>query len=246
MPADRVPPRASPPRGANCFSCPTRETSEWCALPDEDLRLVNQAKVTNVYEPGQVIYYQGNPCLGIHCLETGLVALRKSDGKGNKLIARLFHGGETMGYLAYFAGTGYTGTAEALAPTRVCFIERSTIRTLLERNPLLGHRFLARISANLQDAEAARLTAAGLPLRAQLAHLLLVFKDRFGSVGEDGALRIALPLARRDLAAMLGARPESLSRALRQLENDGVARFEGRAVVIPDLDALIDELEHAG
>jgi hypothetical protein len=45
---------------------------------------------------------------------------------------------------------------------------------------------------------------------------------------------------------MLGARPESLSRAIRELSDAGVAVFEGRDVMIPDLDALIDEVEQAG
>lgn len=243
MASDRPLPRAGTPRAGNCFTCDSRESSEWCVLPDEDLRILNQAKVTNVYEPGQVVFYQGNPCLGIHCLESGLVGLRKTDDRGNTLIARLFHGGETMGYLAYFAETGYTGTAEALAPTRVCFVDRATVRALLERNPLLGHRFLVRIATNLQQAEDARLANVALPLRAQVAHLLLVFKERFGSMAEDGTLTIGLPVARRDLAAMLGTRPESLSRALRQLGDDGVARVDGRRVIVPDLDALIDELE---
>ncbi len=240
---DRTVPRPGLPRAGNCFTCDSRESSEWCVLPDEDLRILNQAKITNVYEPGQVVFYQGNPCLGIHCLESGLCGLRKTDDRGNTWIARLFHGGETMGYLAYFAERGYTGTAEALAPTRICFVDRATVRLLLERNPLLGHKFLVRIAENLAQAEDGRMAAATLPLRAQVAHLLLVFKERFGTVAEDGTLHIELPVPRRDLAAMLGARPESLSRALRQLEDDGVARFDGRRVAVADLDALIDELE---
>jgi hypothetical protein len=41
---------------------------------------------------------------------------------------------------------------------------------------------------------------------------------------------------------MLGARPESLSRLIRDFENEGVAQFGTRQVVVPDLDALLDEL----
>jgi CRP-like cAMP-binding protein len=231
------------PRASNCFSCPVRGLTEWADLAEDDLRQLNQARISNTYELGQTIFYQGNPCLGIHCLESGLVALRKTDARGNSVIARLFHEGQTMGYLAYFGGRGYTGTAEALTSCRVCFIDRAAVRAILERNPAVGHRFLGRIADNLQEAEDKRLQAVGLPLRAQVSHLLLVLKDRFATVAEDGSLTLDLPLARRDVAAMLGARPESLSRAIRQLSDAGVARFEGRRVTIPDLDALIDEVE---
>jgi hypothetical protein len=44
---------------------------------------------------------------------------------------------------------------------------------------------------------------------------------------------------------MLGTRPESLSRLIRDLETDGVAHFGSRQIVVPDLDALLDELERA-
>lgn len=231
------------PARPNCLACALRSGTEWGELGDEDVRLLHQSKVSNVFEPGQVIFYQGHPCLGIHCLEDGLVALRKTDVHGNTVIARLFHAGQTLGYLAYFAGRGYSGTAEALTRCRVCFVERAAVRTLLERCPAVGHRFLGRIADNLEEAEDKRLSALALPLRAQVAHLLLTLKDRFASASEDGTLTLELPLSRRDIAAMLGARPESLSRAVRQLEDEGIARFSGRTVTIPDLDALIDEIE---
>ena len=45
------------------------------------------------------------------------------------------------------------------------------------------------------------------------------------------------------IACLVGVRPESLSRGIRQLEAAGVAHFRGKRVVVPDLDALLDEIE---
>ena len=230
----------------NCFACQTRDRTEWCHLSEGDLAFLNRHKISNEYRPGQVIFYQDNPCLGIHCIEQGTVALRKRGDDGQELVARLFHAGDTLGYLAYFAETGYTGTAVAVSAARVCFIDRTAVRDLLERNPGLGLAFLRRTAENLKDAEDTRLREFAMPLRVRLAHLLLVFKDRFGSVSDDGTIAIDLPLSRQDIAAMLGVRPESLSRAIRQLEEAGCARFARRRVLVPDLDLLFDQLEEAG
>jgi len=230
----------------NCFACQARERTEWCRLSETDLAFLNRHKIANEYQPGQVIFYQGNPCLGIHCIEQGTVALRKTSDDGQQLVARLFHAGDTLGYLAYFAETGYTGTAVAITPARVCFVERTAVRELLQRNPNLGMAFLRRTAGNLRDAEDARLRDVAMPLRMRLAHLLLVFKDRFGTAADDGTISIELPLSRQDIAAMLGVRPESLSRAIRQLEQAGAARFSRREVKVADLDLLFDQLEGAG
>ncbi|RMG45915.1 MAG: Crp/Fnr family transcriptional regulator [Acidobacteria bacterium] len=230
-------------RKTSCFACQSRARSEWCELKDDDLALLNQAKTANLYAPGQVIFYQGNPCLGIYCVEEGTVALRKSDAHGHSVISRLYHTGSTMGYLEYFAGEPYSGTAEALVPSRICFIDRAAVRRLLEHNPNLGFRFLRRLATDLRDAEQTKLDLVALPLRARLAHLLLVLKERFGEVDEDGSISIELPISRQDIAALLGVRPESVSRSIRQLEQDRVAKFHGRTVIVPDLDPLLDELE---
>ena len=230
-------------RSISCMSCPVKGRTDWCVLGEDDLRLVSKAKICNTYEPGQVIFYQGNPCLGIHCIEEGTVALRKTDGRGHAMLARLFHAGDTIGYLAYFSERGYTGTAEALSFCRVCFIDRAAVRTLLGRNPQLGVSFLGRVADNLKEAEDSKLQIVSVPLRARVAHLLLGFKDRFGRATENGGLVIELPLSRSDMAAMVGARPESISRVIRSLTQRRIALFDGRTVRVPDLDLLLDVCE---
>ncbi len=230
-------------RAVTCFACGGRERSEWCDLDGPDLRLLNQVKVCNQYLPGQTIFYQGNPCLGLYCIESGTVAIRKTDASGNSVIVRLAHAGDTLGYRSFFAGEPYRGSADALVPTRVCFVDRAALRQLLERNPVVGYSFLKHMARDLEEAEEAKLHAAALPVRARLAHLLLVLKERFGHAAPDGTLHIELPLSRQDMAAMVGTRPETIARAVRGFEEDHVAHFQGRAVVVPDLDRLLDELE---
>jgi CRP/FNR family transcriptional regulator len=227
----------------SCFTCQSRNRSDWCTLTDDEMKVLSGHKVGNSYAPGQVIFYEGNACLGIHCIEGGSVALKKADGAGEPVVMGLRGPGDTLGYLAYFSGRGYSSTAVALTDSRICFIDRAVVRTLLQRNPSLGLGFLRKMADQVTEAERDRVRSMTLPLRARVAHLLLVLKDRSATVDDKGSIVIDLPLPRRDLAAMVGARPESLSRVLRDLEEDGVARFAPRQAVIPDLDALLDEVE---
>jgi CRP-like cAMP-binding protein len=86
------------------------------------------------------------------------------------------------------------------------------------------------------DAAAHRAVWAGYRARARRIEamisgdvdqrLLAVVADlaeRFGTVVGSGSF-VALPLRRRDLAAMVGAKPETASRVLSRLEKEGVLR----------------------
>ena len=227
----------------SCFECQSRHRTEWSALEAADLEMLERAKTCNRYEPGQVVFYEGNACLGIHCVESGSIKLRRSGPKGDDVVVGLAGPGATLGYLAYFGDRGYTTTAEALTACRICFIDRAAVSALIQRSPAVGLAFLKRLSDDVDRSEQERVKALALPLRARAAHLLLVLKDRSAHADDEGRLTIELPLSRRDLAAMLGTRPESLSRLIRDFAADGVAVFGPREVVVPDLDVLLDELE---
>ena len=75
------------------------------------------------------------------------------------------------------------------------------------------------MAKDLEATEEALLHASALPVRARLAHLLLVLKDRYGTVDDTGELQIQLPLSRQDMAAMIGTRAETIARAVRSLED---------------------------
>jgi CRP/FNR family transcriptional regulator len=124
----------------------------------------------------------------------------------------------------------------------VCFIKKPLVRELIKQNPELGLEFLQRASRTLGDAEEKFFENVTLSIRARLCHLLLIFKDHYGTTSENGEVSFDLPLSRQDLAALIGARPEAMSRIIKKIDDDGVVLFSGRTVKIPQIDRLADEL----
>lgn len=227
----------------SCLTCETRGQTEWCVLAPADLKLIDESKITRKYLPGDVIYHQGAPCAGVFCIQSGLVGLRKVDAEGHSVLVRLAHGGDTIGYRTFLAGEEHQLGAEALKPSTLCFIPQAMVRKFLDTNPSLGLRFLQHTVRDLEETEDKFLQSATLDLKARVAHLLLVFKDRFSRPDADGMLVLDLPISRQDMAAMIGVRPETMSRAIRKFEDDGIAFFSGRQVRVPDLSVLIDQLQ---
>jgi CRP-like cAMP-binding protein len=191
------------------------------------------------------LFHEGTPCLGLFCLQRGTVALRRPRASGKPALVSLVEPGQTLGYRAFFSGEHHGVSAVALTECRVCFVDRGTVAQLLERDAGLCWRFLRSLAHDSEHAEDALVRSHSLDLRARLVHLLLSLKAAHGQVDDDGNLVIELPLSREDVASLIGARPESLSRAIRALDSEGIARFVGRKVIVADLDLLIDELEPA-
>lgn len=221
------------------MACPGRASSVWRDLERVQVAALDRVKVTSAYRPGEVIHHQGTACLGLHCVVSGTVALRRVDAQGDAMIERLVHEGQTLGLTTLFGGETYPQSAVALTPTRVCFVERACVQRVLDEAPALGRRFLRRLAEDLRAADDERLRAATRSVRERVARLILDFADRYGVEAPDGALRFELPLARQDMAALLCVRAESIARALRALSDEGVARFDGRDVTVPSLDQLL-------
>lgn len=231
---------------ADCFTCQARDRAEWCALSDKELKRLNESKNVREYLPGEVLFHQGDSCNGIYCFDAGMVGIRKIDADGNSVLLGLVYPGDTIGYRALLAGTDHLVSAEAIKPTTICFIERSTVTALLNENPALGLQFLRHAAEEVNEAEEKFLQSVTLSVRARFAHLLLILRERYSTSANEEAFSLELPLSRQDLAAMIGVRPETMSRTIRQFEDDGVAHFSGRTVHVPLVANLLDEVEPEG
>ncbi|MCG8509742.1 MAG: Crp/Fnr family transcriptional regulator [Rhodospirillales bacterium] len=232
----------NPDLTGTCLNARLRTQSEWNVLTPAEIGLFNRKVVCRTYKAGQCIFGQGDICRGLYLVEHGLVAVRKVDEDGLSAIVRLAHQGDTLGYRPLLAKENHRATAEVIQDAKICFVDAATMHRLLFSNPRLGMRFLENTARAFGDAEDRLFQVAALSLRTRIIHILVLLRQQYGRVGKDGTLLLELPMSRRDLAEMIGARPESVSRTLREIKNDGLIRISGRKVGIDQFDRLVDEL----
>ncbi len=220
-----------------------RTQNDWRVLTPEQVELLAAGQRSRAYGSGEPLFTMGAVSRGVYCVCSGTVAVRRLDAHGNSVLLQLAYPGDTLGYTAFLTGEPHTTAAEAVGPTTVCLIDKSTVGALLEDNPALGLQFLRRTADHLDEAQDRLVQNATLSNRAKFAHLLLVLMDRFGQRHGDGARTMDLPVSRRDLASMIGTRHETLSRIITRMEEDGVAQFSGRSVHVPQIDSLLEEIQ---
>ena len=66
--------------------------------------------------------------------------------------------------------------------------------------------------------------------------------ERSGSYDPDVGHCFEIPIARQDIAALVGTTPETISRTIRRLEKARIVSFKGNNVVIPDLEVVFREI----
>ena len=226
-----------------CATCPTRRSAEWNAVDDVAIGLLNRAKAPRIYQRGELIFAQGDECEGIFCVEQGTVALRRVDRDGNVALVNLIHAGLTLGLRSYFSETPRQASAEALETCSICFIPSEAVESLLNSNAGLCRSFLKHVALDLGAAHRALLQKDALPVRNRTALLLLYLHDHYNPTANGDSFRV--PLTRQDMAELIGTRPETVTRALHQMQEEGLLATSGRTVEIPSLAAMRRVAEEA-
>lgn len=221
-----------------CFACTCRDRSSWHVLDDAELERLDRARRTRVCEPGEVLFEQGDQERCVYCVKSGTIAERRLDGDGNAALLDLSYASDLVGYRSYLTGAEHSTSAEALGPATVCVIDGAAVDAAMAASPELTRDLLRRQAREFEQAQEKIFRSATLSNRDRLLQLLHDLLQRHGRADAHGSCRIDLPLSRRDLASMIGVRHETLSRIMGRLEDEGLARFSGRHVTVPNIRAL--------
>ncbi|MEU3094973.1 Crp/Fnr family transcriptional regulator [Streptomyces sp. NPDC006967] len=204
----------------------------FAGLPEAAQRRVASAAVTRPYRRDERVYGPGDRT-GLFIVHSGLVKVYRLTETGNEQLIRLMAPGDFLGETALLADTITDHFAVALQPSELCVIDRTRFTRLLGQHPAVAVQMLRTVSARLDAAEEMVSALSGKSVRQRLAQQLLHLADEAGGAG------FLLPTTKRELASYLGTTPETLSRRLGALEEDGVIRLgPGRRIEVLDPEAL--------
>ncbi len=224
------------------MECSALSTTEWGVLGECGLASVSKGKHMVTYEPGESLYSQGDPGNGIYCIQSGLVGSRRIDINGNSVLIRLSTAGSTVGYRTFLTREAHANSAEALTTCVLCYIARPNVEKLLKANPLLGERFLQHFVDDATETENDYVRSMTMGIKSRFLHIMLVFYERHGYLDENGNAIVELPVKRGELADMVGARPESISRLIDKLQTDEVMWFNDRRVQFSDVNEVLQQV----
>lgn len=214
-----------------------------------DAAMLERSTLVRNFERGEKIFSEGDPAGGLYCIRGGVALVSYKDALRAERALRMVGPGDLVGYRSLFAEEPHITTAEALTACHICFFPKTTIMRLTDTYPMFSRSLFRKLARDQGSRNGFFVREQHLPIRLRFVHFLRMMGTRYGTVGDSGSIRVKLPMMRRQIASLLSARPESVARAITELEREGLAVFDGRNVTIPDPDALyriIDDVAELG
>ena len=215
----------------------------FATLPDDDLRRVAAIAVLRRYAKKEAIFREGDRADGFFVISSGKVKVFKLSDGGKEQVLHVLESGQSFAEAAIFEGGDFPAHAEALADSEILLLPKRAFIDLLEKNPKVALRMLASLSKWLK-----RMTdlVESLSLKDVETRLVFYLSEELKARGiplKDGA-ELELPIGKNVLASRLGTVPETFSRTLKKLQDDGLIDVRGKRIRIVSAGSLFSILPH--
>ena len=203
--------------------------------PDDFQRLADGVGVVTL-DKGAILFHRGDNAEFFYFIDSGLIELSLISPTGDKKTLEVIGPGRTFGEaVAFMRGHKYPVTAEALESTTLCKIPNDPYVALVRSDGDASMRLLADLSKHLHDRvrEIEHLTIQNA--RTRLTSYLV---DHISDEPVDDQATARLDLPRHVIASRLSIQPETLSRLLRNLTDEGLVSVDDRVVFIHSLSRL--------
>lgn len=208
----------------------------WRTADDDDVAsLALRARVEKAAR-GRILAHEGDKPDRFGVVVSGRVRVYHLGADGRALTFETVGKGEPVAVVAALAGTRYPATVEATTDAVIAWLPPEALFELIESRPTLARAIVADLANRVVNMTAVA-TSLSLDVPARLAGYLF---QRALAVGDStpSGLVVDLGMTKSELASALGTVPETLSRALARLRDDGVLEVRARDVIVKDVGAL--------
>jgi CRP/FNR family transcriptional regulator, cyclic AMP receptor protein len=192
----------------------------------------------------QAIFFEGDRSDSLYVILTGSAKVFRTSDDGEQKIISTLSAGSFFGELAMLDGQPRSAGVAALEDSELLAIGHREFREFISRNPNVLWKVMEALCERVRRLGADLLDMSFRDVPYRLLRALVQLAGKHGESRLDG-LRIGVKLSARDLAGMVGANGERISRLLTKFQDEGLIRTEGDYIIVPDLRSLERSLEYA-
>jgi len=208
-----------------------RTVSYFGNLDDAALVLIARSAIRRVFDEGQVILLEGEPCAGLYIVESGWLKAIKIGVDGREQVLQMLKPGDAFNLISIFTDAPNQATVTALESSQVWIIPRNYLLALVAEQPAFALQVVKDLAGRVMHLIRLVEDLSLRSVEARLARLIL-------EQSEGDLVRRQRWATQAAMAARLGTVPDVVNRALRKLAEDGMIAVERHQIKILNQEKL--------
>ena len=213
-----------------------RRVPLFSTLTQAQAESVAEAVVKRRYKRGEVIVEQGKKSNFLAIVLTGRARVVTTDSRGREVILATMNPGDYVGEMSLIDNQPHSATVKAEVQTDVLILGRTEFARCLPENTSMAYAVMKGLVQRLRHADRKIESLALMDVYGRVARALL----EFARTDKDGQLFIKDRVSRQDVAKMIGASREMVSRVMKDLEDRGFIEVaeDGSTIIKERLNSL--------
>ncbi|PKO87151.1 MAG: hypothetical protein CVU18_11695 [Betaproteobacteria bacterium HGW-Betaproteobacteria-12] len=204
-----------------------RNVPLFSGLSESELEKLSKVCGRRRVERGAFVVRAAEMTDSLYILLTGRAKVTNTDEEGREIILAWLGPGEFFGEMGLIDGSPRSANVVASEACELLLLSKEAFQRCLQDNFLVAQKLMQILVRRLREADRKIESLALLDVYGRVARLLLDM-----SVEENGRRIVKKKISKQDMARMIGASREMVSKVMRDLELSGYIATENDLVVI--------------
>ena len=193
-----------------------RRVPLFASLSDQQIDMLAAGSARRSFPKGRTIVSEGEPSNSMYILLSGRAKVQRSDAEGKEVILAVIGSGEFFGEMSLIDDAPRSASVITIEPCDFMSIDKNGFKSMLLQSNEMCLAVMKGLVRRLREADRKIETLALLDVYGRVARVLMDFSE---VVGDQRIVKNRLP--RQEIAKMIGASREMVSRVMKGLEIDG-------------------------
>lgn len=205
------------------------------SFTEREIDLLGFSTSLKKFRKGEEVFSEGMDASAFFAVVSGRVKIYKVSPDGKEQILHIHSPGDLVAEAAIFDSMLYPASCVALEDSTLVCIQREGFLTLIKKRPELALKMMSGYSRRLRQFVSKIEELSFKDIKSRLVGYLLE-----NSTAENDTTVCHLRYSKKELSALLGTIPETLSRSLAFLKQRNLIIEKGNTIIIPDPQKLRD------
>ena len=212
-----------------------RNVPLFSVLPESQLALLTSLVSRKSYPRNNTIISAGDMTDSLFVIISGRLKVLMSDDEGREVILAILNANEFFGEMGLLDDSPRSASVVTLEACELFTLSKRDFKKCLEENFDLSMTVMRGLVRRLREADKKIGSLALMDVYGRVARLLLEMAETV-----DGHKVVIKKLAKQDIAKMIGASREMVSRVMKDLQTGGYIEIRGSSIFLRDNILTLD------